>query len=243
MSRPMHRHILCAAAFCIAILGSPARSESVRVLAAASMGDVIDALGTAYRDAPGGRDVVPITAGSGVLARQIAQGVPADIYVSANRDWVDWLAAQGIGGTPVDIAGNVLVWIALSPDPAAEALRSDARIAIADPDAVPAGAYARQSLEASGIWSTLLPRFVHANNVRDALGWVLRGHAGFGLVYATDAAPYPQIFADPLPPERHEPIRYLALPLTPEGTAFADFLTGPQAQAILAEYGFTPASE
>lgn len=212
------------------------QAESVRVLAAASMSDVINALAQDFSGSNPDRAIEPVFAGSGVLARQIGQGVPADVYISANTAWVTWLEQRGIGTHRAVFAGNALVWITTGPP--SDCTRG--RVAIADPEAVPAGQYARQSLVTTGTWGEIADRLIIAMNVRDVLGWVLRGHAPCGIVYATDALARPELRTRPLPPETHDPIRYEALTLTPAGATFTDYLTSVDAQVILRRFGFLP---
>ncbi|QIK40156.1 molybdate ABC transporter substrate-binding protein [Pontivivens nitratireducens] len=219
---------------------APAQAESVRVLVAASMSEVIGALADDYATRSPGSEIQAVHAGSGVLARQIQQGVPADLYISANTAWVTWLTDQDLGTQSRTIASNALVWIGTEPNPALTARTGSGRIALADPDAVPAGQYARQSLIHSGNWSDLEGRLILATNVRDALGWVVRGHAAHGIVYATDAIEYPDLQVDRIDSRSHDPITYEALVLTPRGADFAEYLLSDAAQEILSSYGFLP---
>ncbi|WP_230374097.1 molybdate ABC transporter substrate-binding protein [Pontivivens ytuae] len=214
-----------------------ARSESVQVYAAASMTDAVAALEEAYEDLYPGHDVTAVFAGSGVLARQIAQGAPADLYLSANVVWAEWLAERVPPRRVETVARNTLVWIGAAPE--ADGLPAG-RIALADPEAVPAGRYARQALEARGLWHAAQQRMVIAANVRDALNWVVRGHAPSAVVYATDAALLPELTATPIDPALHDPITYRAAALNDAGAPFLDFLLSEEGQIILAGFGFRP---
>ncbi len=214
-----------------------ASAESVQVYAAASMTDAVAALEEAYESARPGTDVTAVHAGSGVLARQIAQGAPADLYLSANVIWADWLAERVPPRRAVTVARNTLVWIGAAPGP--DGL-PEGRIALADPEAVPAGRYARQALEALDLWQEAERRMVIAANVRDALNWVARGHAPSAVVYATDAALLPELAATPIDPALHDPITYRAVVLSEAGTPFLNFMLSEDGQAILAGFGFRP---
>ena len=204
------------------------------------MTEVVDALAAQYSQNHPGVEIETVFAGSGVLARQVQQGVPADIYISANSAWVAWLRDQDIGALSQVIASNSLVWIGLTPNPAAQAVQGNGRIALADPDAVPAGQYARQSLITTDDWNRLDGRLIFATNVRDALGWVVRGHAPFGIVYATDALAYPELSISPIATSTHDPILYESLTLTAKAAVFSDYLISDEAQDILASFGFLP---
>jgi len=237
----LHRTAHAIAAITIATFAPQAvTAESLRILAAASMTEVVEALAVDFSQNHPETEIETVFAGSGVLARQIQQGVPADIYISANSAWVAWLRNQDIGIASQVIASNSLVWIGLSDDPAMQATQGSGRIALADPDAVPAGQYARQSLIASDEWNRLDGRLIFATNVRDALGWVVRGHAPFGIVYATDALAYPELSISPIAAATHDPILYESLTLTAKAAEFSDYLISDEAQDILASFGFLP---
>ncbi|WP_316015402.1 molybdate ABC transporter substrate-binding protein [Roseobacter sp. HKCCA0434] len=217
----------------------PARCESLRIFAAASLTDVLVPLAEAYEAAHPQDELTLVLAGSGTLARQIDQGARGDLFLSANADWVEWLRARDIGDAPRVVARNRLVWASLDPLPEGDAPPSG-RIAIADPASVPAGRYARAHLEAIDAWDSLAGRLLYARNVRDALAWTARGDVAAGIVYATDAQAVPGLHARAIPADTHPSIDYVALPLTPEGARIATFLSGDAAQAILAEFGFLP---
>jgi molybdate transport system substrate-binding protein len=180
------------------------------------------------------------------LARQIELGGPADVFISANPDWVAHLVAvDALRGAPVDIASNALVAIG-APGIASPLSRLKAgeagRLAIADPISVPAGIYARQALTALGLWEGQRGLLIGAS-VREALAWVSRGEAEVGVVYRTDALLAPGLAMEEIDTALHAPIRYVAAVVAtarPEAEAFLAFLLGPEAQAILAERGFAP---
>ncbi|WP_280540481.1 molybdate ABC transporter substrate-binding protein [Chromohalobacter sp. 11-W] len=228
--------------------------ERVKVFAAASLTDAVDALADAY-----GRDhdveIVPVYAASSTLARQIANGAPAAIYLSANERWMDWLDAQeGITlSHRHDVLGNRLALIAprdsdlarFTPDETASIAErlGDGRLALGNPEHVPAGIYAKQALTSLGQWQALAPRLARADNVRSALALVERGEAPLGIVYSSDAEASDKVKTLGLFPDAsHEPIIY---PMALIGDApsdaaksLADWLDGRQAAAIFQRFGF-----
>ncbi|MEM9146786.1 MAG: molybdate ABC transporter substrate-binding protein [Pseudomonadota bacterium] len=212
------RHLLCGFAVCTAGLtaGRVSRgAEAVTLFAAASLSDVAQDLARRY-EAASGVSVRLSLAASSTLARQVAAGAPADVIWLASPDWADWVEGAGLlaAGTRRDAAGNRLALIAPAGDrgsanPLIRLVESDGRVAIGDPDHVPAGAYARAALTEFGLWDQLAPRLARADNVRAALALVARGEAPLGLVYATDAAIEAQVETVAiLPEESHAPIRY-----------------------------------
>ena len=240
--------LLCVAA--------PVRAADLTVFAAASLGDAMGELASAW-EAETGQAVTLVFAGSSTLARQIDAGAPADVYVSANAAWMDWLAERGrvVAGSRVDIAANRLVIVAQDPAALSEdevtsatdiagLLGEDGRLAIALPDAVPAGIYAKAALTDLGLWEALSTRLAPTDNVRAALALVALGEAPAGVVYATDAAAEPGVVvAGVFPEPSHPPIRYPAAVVAESGQAdaagaFVAWLTEDAAQAILARYGF-----
>jgi len=237
--------------------GQPRAAEPVTVFAASSLVDVLTAIEQAFEEKTG-FDIRVAYAASSVLARQIESGAPADLYLSANTDWVDYLVAKGFAteANTAILAKNTLVLIT----PKSQALRdfaglaefdfaawfdSDERLAIADPDHVPAGLYAKQSLETLGRWDAVKDRLAIANNVRAALLLVARGEVPVGIVYRTDAKASSDVrLLAALPPETHDPILYRLARIggktSESAQAFWDFLRGSQAATILLKYGFIP---
>lgn len=248
MVRPMSRPLLLAACLCLA--GPPALAAEITVFAAASLKTAMDRLAPAWEAATGDRVTVAL-AGSSALARQIQRGAPADVFVSANVDWMDLLEAEGLiaAESRRDLLGNRLALVARAParplDPAdlPQAL-GQGRLAMALVEAVPAGIYGRAALEALGLWEELAPRVAQADNVRAALALVATGAAPFGIVYATDAAAEPRVSAVATFPEgSHPPIVYpaaLVAGADPAAAAFLDWLAGPEAGAVFADLGFAP---
>jgi molybdate transport system substrate-binding protein len=230
-------------------------APSVTVFAAASLGDVMHAL--AARWAGRGVALRFSFAASSTLARQIEQGAPADLYISADEAWMDHLAARGhidIGSRKV-LATNRLVVVRADADQRGEpsesttALRDallagDAagRIATGDPAHVPVGRYAEAALRRLGLWDAVNTRLVRADNVRSALAFVERGEALAGIVYATDAHVAKRLrIAARFPSDSHPPITYpvaLLRGATPPAHAVHAWLFSDETRAVLREAGF-----
>ncbi|MDC0736680.1 molybdate ABC transporter substrate-binding protein [Cognatishimia sp. SS12] len=214
-----------------------------KVFAAASLKSALDEVIAAY-----GKPVTPVYANSASLARQISQGAPADVFISANQQWMDVLDAQSllVPDTRRDLLGNRLVLIAHTPvtdfDWAAfPAQLAEARLAMGLVAAVPAGIYGREALTAMGIWHDVAPRVVQTDHVRAALRLVALGEAEFGLVYASDAHASDRVHVVALiDAARHTPIRYpvALINARPEAQDFVQFLTGDAARDIFADHGF-----
>ena len=226
-------------------------AETVRVYAASSLTNALTALIEAYQS-KGKTSVVPIFGGSSALARQIELGAPADIYLSANRLWVDYLVDKGLftQANVQDFAHNSLVVIAPSsssvhlvvedPNSWLSALNGQ-RLAIAQPNAVPAGIYAKQSLQSLDIWPSVQGQLAPTNNVRTAMTLVERGEAPLGIVYYSDALVSDQVqVVSQFGPETHQAIAYPLVTMSQnEATlAFSAFLQTQEAKQILKEFGF-----
>jgi len=231
----------------------PARAaEPLTVFAAASLREAMEQAGAAFEKESGAR-VVFSFAGTGTLARQVEAGAPADIFVSADAAWMDYvLETESVRPESVrDIASNAIVLIGpkgsaplgdLSAQTLMERLGGN-RLAMADPETVPAGRYGKAALENLGLWHAVSGSLAPMENVRIALTSVARGDTPLGLVYKTDAAVEPGV--DTLfefPEGSHPPIRYLAA-LTaarthPDASAFLEFLSGPISRDILHSLGF-----
>lgn len=245
------------------LIGGPGpvhASDRVTVFAASSLTDVLGAIETAF-EADTGADLRLSFAASSVLAHQIERGAPADVYISANTEWVDYLVERGLASPAhtTALARNTLMLIApksaqardhagLAEFDFAAWIGSEDRLAIADPDHVPAGRYARQALKSLERWEAISDRLAIANNVRAALILVERGEAPLGIVYRTDAiASDAVIQLAALPPRTHDPILYKAArlgdaPSLPVRT-FWTYLQGPRAAAIFKQFGFAPAGD
>ena len=241
------------------LAGVAQAGNTVHVYAAASLTDAMNTLAGQYEKSHPDVDIVPVYASSSTVARQIANGAPAQIYVSANEQWMDWLGRQNMTLTGrKDLLRNSLVLIApkassldnMTPDaahPLAEHLQPGERIAVGDPDHVPAGMYARQALQSEGQWDTLEPRLARASDVRAALALVERGETPLGIVYATDAKASSKVRQlGTFPADSHPAITYPMAELgTPDATtrAFYQWLQGEAAGRVLADYGFSPAGD
>jgi len=217
------------------------------VLAAASLQEALTEVAAEWAAQNHAAPVLSF-AGTPALARQVEQGAPADLIVFADEEWMDALDRQGLllTGTRADLLSNRLVLVAPT-DSAASGLADlgDGRLALADPEAVPAGKYARAALEHLGQWGGISARIVPAENVRAALALVERGEAPLGIVYATDARASAKVrVVETLPDDSHPPIRYPAAILQssshPDAAAFRAFLFSPQATRIFASHGFGP---
>jgi molybdate transport system substrate-binding protein len=215
------------------------------VLAASSLQESLTEVADAWT-AQGHPPPVLSFAASSALARQAEQGAPADLFVSADEEWMDSLEAMGLlrAGTRGDLLGNRLVLVTKKGGGAGSlADLGDGKLALADPQAVPAGRYARAALEKLGQWGAVEAHVVPAENVRAALALVERGEAVSGIVYATDAQASDKVRAvETFPEESHPPIRYpaaiLAASTSPDAGAFRAFLGSDEARRIFERHGF-----
>jgi molybdate transport system substrate-binding protein len=230
-----------------------AQEKSLIVFAAASMKNALDDVDAAYT-AKTGVKIVASYAASSALAKQIEQGAPADIFVSADADWMDYARAKKAINeqTRVNLLGNRLVLIApkdsaldnlaIGPGFDLAKLAGDGRIATGDVKAVPVGKYAVAALENLGAWQMAAPKFAMAESVRAALTLVARGEAVLGIVYATDAQVEPGVkIVGTFPADSHPPIIYpVAATMTakPEAGDYLAFLRSSTTKAILERYGF-----
>ncbi len=249
------RLALLAATLMLAPAGPAAGAERLVVFAAASMSEAVETLARRFARRTG-IPVAPSFAASSALARQIDSGAPADVFISANVRWRDYLAARGRidRDSRCNLAGNRLVLIAPGDSPLAlriaprfplAAALGDGRLALGDPDHVPAGLYGRQALQALGVWRAVESRVVRSANVRAALALVARGEAAAGVVYATDATLSEDVrIVAEFPPATHDPIVYQVARVAgadrPAVAAFLDFLASDEGRAVLAGYGFEP---
>jgi len=230
-----------------------AQPRAPLVLAAASLQESLGAAADAWTRRGHPRPVISFAASS-ALARQIESGAPADMFVSADEVWMDYLAARKLlrGGTRVPLLTNRLVLVAPAGSklrltigrgfPLARAL-GKGRLAMADPDAVPAGKYGRQALTRLGVWHSVKSRIARAENVRAALAFVARGEAPLGIVYATDARAEPGVrVVGTFPAASHAPITYpvalLARSTSRDAEVFRRYLVSPQGKAIFRRFGF-----
>lgn len=228
---------------------SPALAADPVIFAAASMKTALDEIATAYKAEKGVAPVISY-AGSSALAKQIEQGAPADIFISASTDWMDAVEKAGlvVEGSRSDFLGNTLVLVGHDAGDVAiadlPAKIGQEKLAMALVDSVPAGVYGKAALTHMGLWTALEPHVAQADNVRAALALVATGEAPFGIVYKTDAAAEKNVhIAATFPADSHEPITYpLALikggPAQDEAKAFLDYLAGPASVAVLKAQGF-----
>ena len=243
----------------IAVAGNTAAtgwadSKSPLVFAAASLKNVLDAINDAWRRETGKHATIAYAASS-TLAKQIENGAPADLFISADRDWMNYLDTRKLINpeSRSDLLGNSLVLIApasgtvklsIVPDFGLAAALGDGRLAMADPAAVPAGRYGMAALEHLGVWSSVEKRVAAAENVRAALLLVARGEAPLGIVYKTDAIAEPAVkILAAFPQDTHPPIVYpmasIAGGANPDSPALAAYLRGAAAHAQFEAQGFT----
>lgn len=239
-----------------ALLGSTAspaaaQSRDVLVFAAASLKTALDEVAADWQRATGKKAVISY-GGSNTLVRQIEQGAPAHVFMSADRDWMDYAQQKHLirPETRVDLLGNRIVLVAPKDSTAAVAIRpgfelaallKGGRLAIGHVDSVPAGKYGKAALETLGAWNGVKDRLAQAENVRAALAFVARGEAPLGIVYQTDAAAEPGVkIVGTFPDDSHPPIVYpaaLTRETHPDAAAFLDAVRA--ARATFEKHGFT----
>jgi len=252
MARALHLFALL-----IALLLAPAAFAQERgpvVLAAASLQESLTEAANAWAAKGHAKPVISFAASS-ALARQVMAGAPADLFLSADEEWMDAVAKAGLlrAGTRTTLLGNRLVLIApasskvrLTPARGfalARALGSG-RLALADPDAVPAGKYAKAALTHLGVWTSVAAKIAPAENVRAAMALVERGAAPLGIVYATDARASKAVrVVGVFPASSHPPIRYpvalLKASRSRDAAGFRAFLLSKQGRAIFVRHGFS----
>jgi molybdate transport system substrate-binding protein len=233
------------------VAAAQAPAQSVLVFAAASLKNALDEVNAQARE-----KAVLSYAASSVLAKQIESGAPAQLFISADLDWMDYLAQRSLiqPGTRRNLLGNRLVLIApvgsavqasvKAGIPLPLLLGPNGRLALGDPQHVPAGKYAKAALEKLGAWDGVAKRLAPAENVRAALALVARGEAPLGIVYATDAAAEPRVrVVDGFPDGLHPPLVYPAaltvLAKAPAGE-YLVFLRSSAARRVFEKHGFTP---
>jgi len=236
---------------------SLARAEGqqpqILVFAAASLTDAMQEIGADYQKSAHIAVRMSFDASS-TLARQIEEGARADVFFSADTEWMDYLQKRNLIQTATrrNLLGNALVLIApahsqtqlkIAPHFALAAALGNGHLATGDPDSVPVGRYARAALTTLGVWDEIATRLVRAGNVRDALMYVARGEAPLGIVYSSDALVDKRVrVVDTFPADTHPPIVYpIALTQSARSGAagFIGYLQGPQGQKIFVKYGFT----
>jgi len=244
----------------LAGMALPASAADPVIFAAASLKNALDDAAASYKEKTG-KAVTVNYAASSALAKQIEEAAPADIFFSADLDWMDYLQERNLIKTDsrVTLLGNAIVLVAPSDSTATVELAKgvdlagtlgDGKLAMANVDSVPAGKYGKAALEYLGAWDGVSSHVVQADNVRAALAFVANGEAPLGIVYATDAAAEPAVkIVGTFPDDSHPPILYpVALTASsenPDAAAFLDFLKSDEAKPAFEKQGFvivTPAS-
>lgn len=244
----------------LGLAATPARAADspapLTVFAAASLKESLDEAAAAYQKQTG-QEVRVSYAASSALARQIEQGAPADVFISADLDWMDYLQQLKLVDIPTrrNLLGNTLVLVApANGNTTAVTLKhgvdllprlgANGRLALALTASVPAGKYAKASFSSLGVWDALAPRVAEAENVRAALMLVARGEAPMGVVYGSDAKAEPGVrVVATFPAHSHPPIVYPVARLSagkhPQAVGFTRWLATPAATAIFRKHGFT----
>ncbi len=251
---------LAVTAIAVGSLGRAAQAQAqaqgrdVVILAAASLKNALDEASAAW-DKQTGKSTRISYAASSALARQIEAGAPADIFISADIPWMDYVAERKLikPASRSDYLGNQIVLIAARDSKidlkiekgfGLRAALGDGRLAMGNVDAVPAGKYGKAALESLGVWASVADRVAQAENVRMALTLVSRGEAPLGIVYRTDAVSDPNVkvvgvFPDGTHPAIVYPMAILASSTNPDAQAFADYLKTPAAKPFFEKQGFT----
>lgn len=236
-------------------LSAVSPEAKVTVFAAASMTNALQEVAESYKQANPQEDIVFSFASSSVLARQISEGAPADIFVSADQKWMDFLAEKQSVEQSIrtDLVTNRLVMIAPKNSPLTnvdltdkqwQQTLKDSYLAVGDPDHVPAGLYAKAAFTYLNQWDDINKKLARADNVRKALLLVEKGESPLGVVYATDAAASPKVkVVATFPVESHPPVEYPTAIVqghdNAENRMFFQYLISPQSKIILEKYGFT----
>ncbi len=254
----MRRVLVFLLSVLTAATGALSAERDVTVFAAASLTNALQDVAKDY-EASGGGKVKFSFAASSLLARQIEAGADADVFFSADTEWMDYLAARKLirTGTRRDALSNRLVLIApagstvalsIAPGFAIAAALGDSRLALADPDTVPAGKYAKAALTKLGVWDAVANKIARAENVRAALAYVARGEASLGIVYETDAKAEAKVrTVDTFPADTHPAIVYpVALTASANGSdaeAFLAYILSAKAAAVFKRHGFSVAHQ
>ena len=234
---------------------APARAEDIVVFAAASLKESLDEATRQYQTNSPDKILVSYAASS-ALAKQIESGAPADVFISADLEWMDYLATRNLikPATRADLLGNNLVLIApkdstvsikLAPGADLAGALKGGKLSMGDPDHVPAGKYGKAALEKLGLWASVQNSVARAENVRSALAFVARGEAPLGIVYGTDATAEKAVkVVDIFPAGSYPPIVY-PIAETASGSKagaakFTAFLRSSDGKAIFQRYGFVP---
>jgi len=240
---------------CISLIawGATAQQSKLVIFAAASLKDALDQVNNAYLHDKG-HEAITSYAASSTLAKQIEAAAPADIFISADLDWMDYLANKNLINpeTRANLLGNRLVLVApvdspvklsIGPNFALAPALGNGRLAIADPSGVPAGKHGKAALEALGVWSSVADKLAPAENVRATLLLVSRGEAPLGIVYQTDAVADKGVkIVGVFPESTHPPIIYpiaaVAASTNPGDASYIAYLKSPAARSIFEKQGF-----
>ncbi|SFN55763.1 molybdate transport system substrate-binding protein [Candidatus Pantoea varia] len=251
-----HYRLGAAALITVSLAGQAVAADNITVFAAASLTNAMQEIASRYKEEKG-VTVVSSFASSSTLARQLEQGAPADLFISADQQWMDDAVAKKsvITSSRYTLLGNDLVLIAprsaaarpvtLNAQTDWKTLLHGERLAVGDPDHVPAGIYAKEALQKLGAWEGVEPSLAPANNVRAALALVERNETPYGIVYGSDAVASDKVqVVGRFPANSHKPVEYPMAIVNDHDKgavkAFYDYLKGPQAAAIFKHYGFTP---
>ena len=244
------------AAAVLSVAGAtPVQAQNLVVFAAASLKNALEEVDVRYQTRGGVKAAISYAA-SPALARQIESGAPADIFISADLDWMDHIEKRKLvkAGTRINLLHNEIVLVAPADSnasvtigprfPLAKLLKGG-RLAMADPDSVPAGRYGKAALESLEVWSSVADRIARAENVRAALNFVSRGEASFGIVYRTDAMVDNKVrVVGAFPAGSYPPIVYPAGMLvggkSPAAEKYFQFLASTEAKAVFRRHGFVP---
>jgi molybdate transport system substrate-binding protein len=231
-----------------------AQNKPVLVFAAASLKNALDDIAAQYQHDTGKSASISYAASS-ALAKQIEAGAPADVFISADLDWMDYLAGKNLiqANSRKTLLGNKLVLIApvksarpvaIKPGFPIAKLLKGGRLALADPDSVPAGKYAKAALQNLGVWDSVANSLAPGENVRATLALVARGEAPLGIVYKTDAAVEPAVkIVGTFPENSHPPVVYpialTASSASPDAAAFLAYVESAKAKPLFRKQGFT----
>jgi molybdate transport system substrate-binding protein len=247
---PRRTLIIALATLAVASI-APARADNLTIFAAASLKNALDEVQADWKKT-GGAATVGSYASSSTLAKQIEQGAPADVFISADAQWMDYLDKKSLIQPAHDLLGNRLVLIAgkdsmvkidIKPGFALAKALGDGRLSVGDPSNVPAGIYAEEALTKLGAWDAVQAKLAPGADVRSALALVSRGEAPLGIVYETDAQVDPNVkIVAVFPEDSHAPIRYpvavVKASKNADAAKFVAYLNSPAAQAIFVKYGF-----
>lgn len=247
-------HLAICVVLQMALVIHSAKAAELLVFAAASMKNALDEADAAYK-AVGGSAVTASYASSSVLAKQIEQAAPADVFISADSDWMDYVATRNLikADSRANLVANRLVLIApkasdakieIAPNFPLAAALDEGKLSMGDPGSVPAGLYGKAALTKLGVWDQVRSHVIGAENVRAALAFVSRGEAPFGIVYETDAKVDAGVrIVGVFPEDSHDPIVY-PVAITQqshhdEAGKYLAFVKSDAARAIFQKFGFT----